>query len=61
MYAPALLPDARPSDAVLAVEAQLLAAEGPLYAGGLYCGTEDNAARRRRQIAERIVARAEGR
>lgn len=60
MYAPVLAPESRPADAVLAVEAQMLRADGPLYVNGRYYASEADAALARRHLAERIVLRAAG-
>ena len=60
MYAPALLPEVRPSQAVLAVESQLLAVDGELFVNGRYYASAADAALARRQLAERIVLRAAG-
>jgi hypothetical protein len=59
-YAPIYLsPAPPPQPAVFAAERAILRAEGPYHVGECYYAAESDAALRRRQLAERIVATAE--
>ena len=58
MYAPVHLPPAPPvADRVRQLEAAILRTEGPYTVAGVYCGSEADAATRRRAAAEKLARR----